>query len=234
MTKTEAMALLKENRNERGLANWNKMGADTGGLKSFGIGLTQLRKLAKKIGRDHKLAGQLWNTDNHDAKVVGLLIDEPKKLTREQIEEQVEGISAGMLAHVFSSCDATLAKAPFVFECAKDWIKSKDKTRRQCGYGLVYELSKNNRNKDLTDEFFLKVIADIDKQIDKQPDGIKLAMGGALMGIGKRNQVLNKAAVPVAKRVSPIEYDPGDTSCEPFDVLKHLTSDYLKQKLGIK
>ena len=162
MTKTEAMALLKENRNERGLANWNKMGADTGGLKSFGIGLTQLRKLAKKIGRDHKLAGQLWNTDNHDAKVVGLLIDEPKKLTREQIEEQVEGISAGMLAHVFSSCDATLAKAPFVFECAKDWIKSKDKTRRQCGYGLVYELSKNNRNKDLTDEFFLKVIADID------------------------------------------------------------------------
>ena len=47
MTKTQVMELLKENRNERGIENWKKMGVKTGGLKSFGIGLTQLRKLAK-------------------------------------------------------------------------------------------------------------------------------------------------------------------------------------------
>ena len=48
MTKTQVMELLKENRNERGIENWKKMGVKTGGLKSFGIGLTQLRKLAKR------------------------------------------------------------------------------------------------------------------------------------------------------------------------------------------
>ncbi len=97
MTKTGVMALLKSNRNDRGAKNWKKLGADTEGLKSFGIGLTLLRKLAKQIDRDHKLAWQLWKTDNHDAKVVGLLIDDPKKLTREQVEEQVEGVGAGSL-----------------------------------------------------------------------------------------------------------------------------------------
>ncbi len=83
MTKTQVLALLKENRNERGIANWKKRAAKTGKLKSFGIGLTQLRKLAKQVGRDHKLAQQLWKSDIYDVKVVGLLIDDPKQLSRE-------------------------------------------------------------------------------------------------------------------------------------------------------
>ncbi len=60
ITKTQVLALLKENRNERGVANWKKPPRT---LKSFGIGLTQLRKLAKQLGRDHKLAQQLWKSD---------------------------------------------------------------------------------------------------------------------------------------------------------------------------
>ena len=39
-------------------------------------------------------------------------------LTREQAERQVEQLHGGMLVHVFSSCDATLAKTPFVVELA--------------------------------------------------------------------------------------------------------------------
>ena len=115
MTKTQVLAIIKENRNERGIAHWKGGKIKTAGLKSFGIGLTQLRKMAKQIGRDHKLAQQLWNSDVYDAKVLGLLIDDPKKLTREQAEEQVDQLKAGMFAHVFASCDATLAKTPFAF-----------------------------------------------------------------------------------------------------------------------
>ena len=55
-------------------------------------------------------------------------------------------------------------------------------------------------------------------------DTVRAAMGGALIGIGKRNKKLNKAAIKVAKGIGPIDY--GETSCEPLDVLKHLTSDY--------
>ena len=58
-------------------------------------------------------------------------------------------------------------------------------------------------------------------------------MGGALMGIGKRNKKLNRAAIKLAKAIGPIEYDnESDSKCEPFEVLKHLTGDALKKKLG--
>jgi len=233
MTKTEVMTLLKANRNERGVKNWEKLGVDTGGLKSFGIGLTQLRKLAKQIGRDHKLALQLWGTNNHEAKVIGLLIDEPKKLTRKQAEEQVEGVAAGTLAHVFSSCDATLAKAPFVVDLACEWIESEDSLRRRCGYGLIYELSKNQRDKELTDEFFLDCIDRIRERFDQEDTWVLMSMAGALMGIGKRNKKLNKASVKLARKLGSINFNDGNGNCEPFDVVKHLTSDNLKKKLGV-
>jgi len=61
MTKTEVLDLLKEHRDARGEASWKEMGDRTGGLTSFGIGLTRLRAIAKQVGRDHDLALKLWN-----------------------------------------------------------------------------------------------------------------------------------------------------------------------------
>ena len=85
----------------------------------------------------------------------------------------------------------------------------------------------------MTDEFCLGLIANIEKEIGEEEDMVRVSMGGALIGMGKRNKVLNEAAVKLAKVVSPIAYDRGETNCEPLDVLKHLTSDYIKKKLGI-
>jgi hypothetical protein len=135
MTKAEVLDLLEANRDARGEANWKEMGDRTGGLTSFGIGLARLRAIAKQVGRDHDLALTLWNERSHDAKIIGLLIDDPRQLTREQAEQQVDGAGPGMLSHVLSSCGATLPQSPIAFEIAKGWMASKDPVRRSCGYG---------------------------------------------------------------------------------------------------
>jgi len=228
MTKAQVLTLLKENQNERGIAHWKKKPRQ---LKSYGIGLTQLRKLAKQIGRDHKLAQQLWKSNIYDAKVVGLLVDDPKQLSREQAEELVENLQDGMLAHVFASCNATLAKTPYAFELARDWIESKDAMRRHCGYSLLYELSKKNP-KGMDEAYLLGCINHIRNEIADEENWVQGAMGGALIGIGKRSKKLNKAAIDVAKSIDPIYSSCGDEeSCAPLNILKHLTSDYLKKKL---
>ncbi len=156
MTVSEVLALLNAERDERGISNWKKLGSGAAGLKSYGIGLTRLRKLAKKIGRNRKLAQALWATDVYDARVIALLIDDPSRITREQAEQQVEELAGGMLAHVFASCDATLAKTPFVVELADQWVRSDDPVRRDCGYGLLYEASKFSGKKAPTEAFFLR------------------------------------------------------------------------------
>lgn len=232
MKKDEVIALLKANTNDRGIQNW-KQSAETGGLESFGIGLTRLRKLAKSIGRDPQLARQLWRMKNYDAKIIGLLIDDPKCITRKQVEEQVKDVHISMLSHVFSSCDATLSKAPFALEVATDWMHDEDAIKRRCAYGLIYELSKNRRNKDIKDRFFIQCIQRIDSTIEQEDNWVKVAMGGAIIGIGKRNKKLNQLCIKLAQRLGDINYDAGETQCKPIDVLKHLTSNFIQKKLGI-
>ena len=167
---------------------------NTAGLKSFGIGLTQLRKLAMQVGE----------------------------------------LDVGLLTHVFSSCDATLSKSPIAFDLANEWLTTDHDLRRRSGYGLLYELSKNKRNKALTDKYFMACIEAINDKIFnmKETPTMRCAMGGALMGIGKGNKVLNKRAIEVAKAVGPIDFNEEGGKCDPFDVLKHLTSDYLKKKFA--
>lgn len=231
MNLAQVFDLLEENKNLRGIENWKKM-SDTRGLRSYGIGLTVQRKLAKQIGRNRDLAQELWASDCYDAKVLGLLIDDPKQVTIEQAEKQVEQLNAGLLNHVFSSCDATLAKAPIAFELAQRWLKSENPTRRSCSFGLIYELSKK-KSKVYNDEFFQSVINNIATTFDGESKKVQLAMGGALLGIGKRNVSLNQAALYLAKELGPIDFNEEGQKCDPLDVVKHLTSDYLRAKLGL-
>ena len=233
MTVSDVLALLDAERDERGIANWERLGTGTGGLRTYGIGLTRLRKLAKDIGRNRKLAQELWKTDVYDARVIALLIDDPAQITREQAEKQVEELTGGMLAHVFASCDATLAKTSFVVELADEWVRSDDPVRRDCGYGLLYEASKFSGKKSPSEEFFLAHVERISERIDREPEKVRLAMGAALMGIGKRSAALNRAALKVARRVGPIEFTSVSGKCDPFDIVKHLDNDRLKEKLGL-
>lgn len=126
----------------------------------------------------------MWETDVYDARVLALLIDDPAQITREQAERQVEQLAGGMLAHVFSSCDATLAKTPFVVELVEQWVRSDDAIRRGCGYGLLYEVSKFSGKKAPSEEFFLTNVELIAHTIDGEGEPNRLAMGMALVGIG--------------------------------------------------
>jgi hypothetical protein len=232
MNKSAILEYLRANQDARGIAHWKLHKEKSGGLKSFGFGLTRLRKFSKTVGKDPELARQLWQTKVYEMKIIALLIDDPKSMTIEQAEQQVEQLQGGYLAHVFCSCDATLAKAPFVVELADKWIKSKGLVRRGCGYGLLYEISRNKKKSAPGEEYFLAHIAYIEKTYSKQSTKTLLSMGSALMGVGKRSKKLNAAALKVAKKIGPIDFDP-DGRCEPFDVTKHLTSNYIKKKLGL-
>lgn len=108
MNKSTVAAYLKENQNPRGIEHWKKHNKSS--LKSYGLGLTVLRKYAKSIGRDPKLAKSLWNANIYEMKIISILIDDPKTITLAQAEAQVEELEGGYLEHVFSSCDAPPSK----------------------------------------------------------------------------------------------------------------------------
>ena len=187
MTKTEVLDLLKENRDARGEANWKEMGDRTGGLTSFGIGLTKLRAIAKHVGRDHDLALTLWNERNHDARIIGLLIDDPKQLTRDQVEKQVDGAGPGMLSHVLSSCDATLPKSPSRSRSRRVGWRAQTRPP-QLRLRTRIRAGQRQEGQAAHRRVLSRLRREIGNTVAKEENGVRVGMGGALMSIGKRNK----------------------------------------------
>lgn len=227
MTLQEVLSLLEENKNERGIESFKKLSGGKG--KSYGLGLTQLKKLAKKVGRNHDLAIELWQQDIYDCKAMACLIDEPKKVTREQIEKTLADSKNWMLSHVF--VQNVLSKVPYHLDLFNEWHTSKDEIKRRSAYGMLYYIAQSN--KTLEDSFFEEQLDIIEKNLQQEENYVRDTMNNAVWLIGQRNKKLNARALEVTQNVGKVYVDYGDNSCEAIDCVKHLTSDRIKKKVGL-
>jgi len=49
--------------------------------KTLGVSIPVLRKMAKQIGKNHKLALELWDSGIHEARILAGFIDETTRVT---------------------------------------------------------------------------------------------------------------------------------------------------------
>lgn len=225
MKKISVHKLLEAHKNERGIANWKKFAYAN--WTSYGIGLTQLKKLAKQVGRNHTLAKELWVEPNYDVKIISVLIEEPKKVGEPQIEAMVTDVSMWMISHIW--VQNLFSKVPFAKQFAANWRKEKDAIKRRCGFAYLYYLVKDKKT---TDNYFYPIIDEIKTNIQTEENFVKDAMNNALFAIGQRSKELNFKCIEASKAIGKIVVDYGDNSCEAVDVFKHLTSDRIQNKFG--
>ena len=57
---------------------------------AFGVSVYELRRMAKALGADHDLALALWDTGNHEARMLAGIVDDPAAVTEAQMEEWVK------------------------------------------------------------------------------------------------------------------------------------------------
>ncbi|HXE90188.1 MAG TPA: DNA alkylation repair protein [Terriglobales bacterium] len=54
--------------------------------KAFGLPVSRLRQLAKRLGRNHDLAEARWATGRHEVRMLAAFVDEPARVTAAQME----------------------------------------------------------------------------------------------------------------------------------------------------
>lgn len=100
MTLEETLKQLEALGNEKVRARNRKLGA---GGQQFGVQMGDLRKVAAKIKRDHALALALWETGNLDARLLAILVLEPRRLSAGELEGMVRAATFGWLADWLNS-----------------------------------------------------------------------------------------------------------------------------------
>src|SRR5690348_10230093 len=73
------------------------------GENQFGVKLGDIRSLAKSIKPDKQLVMSLWETGNLDARLLAILIMNPKEFSVGEVDDLVRSIDSAQLAEWLSS-----------------------------------------------------------------------------------------------------------------------------------
>src|SRR5437867_12911498 len=76
---------LRSHRNPKNIAGMARFGIST--KNTYGISVPVLRATAKEIGKNHLLAGKLWASGVHEARILASMIDDPALVTERQMDE---------------------------------------------------------------------------------------------------------------------------------------------------
>ena len=168
---------------------------------ALGVSAPRMRKLAKEIGTNHKLALKLWESDIHEARIVAALIDDPRQVTKSQMNDWVRQFDNWAVCDV--CCGMLFDKTPFAWDKAIEWPKRKEEFVRRAGFALMAALAVHDKKSP--DKKFVPFFSIIKQHACDKRNFVKKAVNWALRQIGKRNKMLNKKAVAVAKEIRKMD-----------------------------
>ena len=198
MNVKQIIMYLKKNSNPKDRAGMARFGIDV--KYALGVKIPALRSLAKKIGKNHKLALDLWKTKIHEARILASMIDEPEKVSEKQIEEWVKCFNSWDICD--QVCMNLFNKTAFAWEKIYEWPKRKEEFVKRAGFALMACLAWYD--KKTGDKEFIKFFPIIKKYSDDNRNFVKKAVNWALRQTGKRNNNLKKHALKVAKEILKI------------------------------
>jgi len=168
---------------------------------ALGVRIPILRGLAKRIGKNHQLAAELWKTKIHEARILACMIDDPKIVAEKQLEEWVKEFNSWDLCD--QCCMNLFDKMSLAWEKAVEWSKRKEEFIRRAGFSLMACLAWHD--KKAKDRDFLIFFPIIKKYSTDERNLVRKAVNWALRQIGKKNKNLNKKAITIAKEIQKID-----------------------------
>jgi 3-methyladenine DNA glycosylase AlkD len=191
----------------------------------LGVSVPDMRKLAKEIGKDHKLALDLWRTGIAEARIVAGMVGDPAKLTEEQMEDWVKDIDSWDVCD--QVCMNLFEKNQLAWKKIIDWSEREEEFVKRTAFSLIACLVWHD--KKASDEKCIELLSVIIRGATDERNFVKKAVNWALRNIGKRNLKLNKAAINTAKEIKRL--DSKAARWIAADALRELESDAIQSRL---
>jgi len=221
----EVINRLKSLSNPKNVEGMARFGINS--ESALGVSTPDLRKLAKEIGKNHKMAQKLWSSGIHEARILASMVDEPEKTTEKQMDKWIKDFDSWDVCD--QCCMNLFWQVPFIYKKAKEWCSRKEEFERRAGFAMMAVLAL--KDKKAEDKKFDQFFPLIKKYSTDERNFVKKAVNWALRQIGKRNMNLNKKAIEVAKEIQKID---SSVKWIATDALRELTSDTIQKRLKIK
>jgi len=181
----------------------------------FGVKVSDLKVIQKKVKKDYQLSMDLYNTGNYDAMYLAGLIADESKMSKKDINAWAEKANSGGL------CEYTVAwvaaESAYGWELAMQWIESPKEKIASSGWSALAGVISMKPDNELDIAMIKKLLKRIEKEIHSSPNRVRYTMNGFVISVGSYVKELSELAVETGKKIGDVTVDVGNTACKvPF------------------
>jgi len=195
---------------------------------NLGVSIYKLRHIAKEIGKSHELALKLYDSGIHDARLLACFIDDPSKVTGEQMDSWAKDFDSWDICD--QACTSLFDLSPIAWDKIFEWAERNEEFVKRGAFSLIAGLSVHN--KKASNEKFEQFIPIIKKHSVDGRNYVKKSVNWALRNIGKRNLNLNKKMIKLSKDI--LKIDSKTAKWIATDAIRELKNEKIQERLKNK
>lgn len=181
----------------------------------FGVPISELKKIQKRIKKDYQLALDLYDTGNYDAMYLAGLIADDARMTKRDLQRWVEKAYAGSLPG--STVPWVAAGSPHGRAMALKWIESAKELVAASGWASLSSLVSLKSDADLDLGELKRLLQRVQRTIHQAPDVVRYQMNSFVIVVGSYVPSLTDFAIRTGEEIGPVTADLGDNDCQvPF------------------
>jgi 3-methyladenine DNA glycosylase AlkD len=195
---------------------------------ALGVSVSNIRVLAKRLGRNHDLAAALWDTGVYEARMLTSFVDDPARVTPTQMDRWCRDFDSWAICDTL--CFHLFDRTPHAWQKVAQWAGSDKEFVKRAAFALLWALTVHDKHAD--DLPFADGLRLIERAAPDERNFVKKSVNMALRAVGKRNPALNDAAVTVARRLA--DSPQAAARWVGKDALRELTSASVIRRLAAR
>lgn len=198
----------------------------------FGVAISAMAPLRKKIGQDYRLALELYETGNYDAMYLAGLVADDAAMTREDLNRWVARAYGGSLPG--TTVPSVAAGGPHGHALAREWIGSPHPLVAVAGWATWSCLVSVLPDSRLDLDELKGLLSRIEKTLPASPDAVRYQMNSYVICAGSYVPALTDLAIETSGRIGPVQADLGNNACQIPDAAAYIRKVQALGKLGKK
>ena len=166
--------------------------------KAFGVSVAAQKQLARRVGRDHRLAVALWKSGWLEARMLTTFIDEPDRVTPAQMDAWARDFDNWAICDAL--CFHLFDRTPHAWRKVNAWSRRREEFVKRAAFALLAALALHD--KSTGDDRFKRALVLVERAASDDRNFVKKGVNWALRAVGGRNAALNAAAVATASRLA--------------------------------
>ena len=127
--------------------------------EAFGMSVSAIQQLAKRMGRDHDLAAALWETGWYKARMLAAYVDDPALVTPAQMDRWARDFDNWGICDTL--CFVLFDRTPHAWRKVDQWSRRRDGFVKRAAFALLASLALHDKRAG--DELFLRSLALVER-----------------------------------------------------------------------